>query len=101
MHHFWRVIQLIAIHNHPDSFAPSFADIATAYKRKYKYGVVVAHNGTIFKYSIIDEKYNELNALFAIDNYYDLVYFNNSITSELYKKSVEKLFDAEIRMEMF
>ena len=74
---------------------------ATAYKRKYKYGVVVAHNGTIFKYSIIDEKYNELNALFAIDNYYDLVYFNNSITSELYKKSVEKLFDAGIRMEMF
>ena len=79
---------IIAIHNHPDSFAPSFADIATAYKRKYKYGAVVAHNGTIFKYSIIDEKYNELNALFAVENYRKVVYANNDTESEIYKKAI-------------
>jgi SPP1 gp7 family putative phage head morphogenesis protein len=42
----------IGIHNHPSSSTPSFNDIKVAFDRRYKYGVVVAHNGGIYKYSI-------------------------------------------------
>lgn|GEM_PF-3414798 len=42
---------IIGIHNHPSSTVPSYADLKTAYERRYKYGVVVGHNGVIYKYS--------------------------------------------------
>ena len=46
---------IIAIHNHPGSSAPSWADIKVAADRKYKYGLIAAHDGTVFKYRIIGE----------------------------------------------
>lgn len=42
---------VIAIHNHPRSFMPSPSDIMKAMERNYKYGLVVGHNGTIYKYA--------------------------------------------------
>lgn len=42
---------IIGIHNHPLSSAPSFDDLISAGKRKYKYGLVVCHDGTIYKYT--------------------------------------------------
>lgn len=42
----------IGIHNHPSSSAPSYNDIVMAATRKYKYGIVVAHNGAMYKYSV-------------------------------------------------
>lgn len=42
---------VIAIHNHPESSLPSLSDIGLAYARKYKYGLVVGHNGTVYKYA--------------------------------------------------
>lgn len=44
---------IIAVHNHPRNSAPSVADIFTACNNKYKYGVVICHNGNIYKYKII------------------------------------------------
>ena len=46
---------LIAIHNHPGSSVPSWADIKVAADRKYKYGLIAAHDGIVFKYRIIGE----------------------------------------------
>ena len=43
---------IIAIHNHPDSTLPSASDLAVAYNRKYKYGLIACHNGDIYKYSV-------------------------------------------------
>lgn len=43
---------LITIHNHPNSSVPSEEDILNAWRRKSKYGVVLGHNGSIFKYSV-------------------------------------------------
>lgn len=45
---------IIAIHNHPGGRIPSFSDFMVAEKRKYKYGIVVGHDGSIFKYTIED-----------------------------------------------
>ncbi len=43
---------IIGIHNHPRNSAPSISDIMVAAKRKYKYGIVACHDGTLYKYSV-------------------------------------------------
>ena len=44
---------VIALHNHASSSVPSMADIKSA--RKYKYGLIICHNGRIFKYTVSPE----------------------------------------------
>lgn len=46
---------IIALHNHPDSMPPSLNDIMTATTRKYDFGVVACHDGTIYKYRVLGE----------------------------------------------
>ena len=46
---------IIAIHNHPTSSVPSMSDINSAWKKKYKYGVIICHNGNLYKYKINGE----------------------------------------------
>ena len=43
---------IIGIHNHPRNSAPSVPDIMVAAERKYKYGIVACHDGTLYKYSV-------------------------------------------------
>ena len=43
--------RIIAIHNHSGSSVPSTGDIGTLVLNKHKYGLVVCHNGDIYKYS--------------------------------------------------
>lgn len=49
---------IIAVHNHPGSTVPSPGDIGAAKERSYKYGVVLCHNGDIYKYSIQETRLN-------------------------------------------
>lgn len=58
---------VIAIHNHPGSSAPSLSDIMACKERKYKYGLVVCHDGKIYKYSVDEEKLNMPMAVSALD----------------------------------
>ena len=58
---------IIAIHNHPGSSAPSYSDIMACKDRKYKYGLVVCHDGTIYKYSLGEERLNIPMAISALD----------------------------------
>lgn len=46
---------VIGIHNHPGNTAPSPQDIKAMVDKKYKYGLVVGHNGSIFKYSEVGD----------------------------------------------
>lgn len=81
---------IIAVHNHPGSSVPSLADIRTAFARKYKYGLVVCHDGTIYKYSV-SEQYNEIMAISALAR----------LEQKGYNKDVKNLFiDAGIEMEI-
>lgn len=59
---------IIAIHNHPESAPPSYNDIYGAFKRKYKYGLAVCHNGDIWFYSVNDD----LNIIGYRSAYYKL-----------------------------
>lgn len=81
---------IIAVHNHPGSGVPSLADIRTAFARKYKYGLVVCHDGTIYKYSV-SEQYNEIMAISALAR----------LEQKGYNEEVKRLFiDAGIEMEI-
>lgn len=82
---------IIGIHNHPGSNVPSFDDFMAAQKRKYKYGLVACHNGTIYKYSII----GDLNQPIA-ENALDLLSENG------YSTDIRRIFnDAGIELEVF
>ena len=51
IHNDFKAGSLIGVHNHPTNIGPSGSDYATANKRKYKFGIIIAHNGDIYKYS--------------------------------------------------
>ena len=46
---------IIAIHNHPRSSVPSFTDVNTAFVKKYKYGLIACHDGTLMRYTVLGE----------------------------------------------
>lgn len=49
---------LITVHNHPESMPPSACDFNSAYENKYKLGIVICHDGTVYKYkskALIDD----------------------------------------------
>lgn len=42
--------EVIVIHNHPNSSIPSYPDLVNAINYKYKYGLVISHDGTLYRY---------------------------------------------------
>lgn len=64
---------IIAIHNHPNSSAPSLDDINSAWRKKYKYGIIACHNGNIYKYEILGE-YNKDIVDSLLDTVNKLIY---------------------------
>lgn len=45
----------IGIHNHPTNLLPNGSDFVAAGYRKYDFGIVVTHDGKIYKYSVGDK----------------------------------------------
>ncbi len=85
---------IISIHNHPSSTVPSLADINSMIKHKYRYGLVVGHDGTIFKYSVMGE-YNSIwyNAAFReLDR--------NGYSQENIQTFINRALEAGIRLEV-
>lgn len=82
---------IIGVHNHPLSSVPSIADINTCFARKYKYGVVVCHNGMIYKYSVNPNGYNESILVLALAK----------LEKEGYNNTIESMFiDSGVNMEV-
>lgn len=82
---------IVGIHNHPGSSVPSLPDIKTCIERQYKFGVVVCHNGTIYKYTVNSDNFNELITASALDR----------LEKRGYNNQVKKMFfDAGIEMEV-
>lgn len=89
---------IIAIHNHPRNSAPSLPDIMTAAARKYKYGIVACHDGTVYKYSVTGE-INRINAesLLALYERREYNTIDKEILSQMHKDAgfdMEVIFDA-------
>lgn len=92
---------IIAIHNHPNSSVPSLNDILCAKERKYKYGIVVGHNGKIFKYKIIGE-IDCVNADFYLEKVNNIIYNNGKeIKQDKLNDAIEKLKTFGVELEVF
>ena len=88
---------IIAVHNHPGSSVPSIADIESAYRHKYKYGVVACHNGTVMKYEVLGE-YNEVIVGILLDNANKNLYNGNE---EELAKTIDLLKAENILLGVF
>lgn len=47
----------IGIHNHPTNVMPTGSDFVAAGYRKYNFGIVVTHDGRVFKYAVGDKMF--------------------------------------------
>ena len=43
---------IVGIHNHPTNLPPNGSDLTAAGYRKYDFGIIVTHDGRVFKYSV-------------------------------------------------
>lgn len=89
--------EIIGIHNHPQSSGPSLADIKKARERRYKYGIVLCHNGQIYKYSVDKDINDEFAASFYLANLGTAVYNNDKKETE---RIIKVLGQLGIRMEV-
>lgn len=80
--------ELIGIHNHPTNIGPSGSDYQVAYKRSYKFGVIVTHDGQVYKYSANKD---------ILGSFIDKTIVNvrkssyNQSEEEIIKKTIERL----------
>lgn len=88
---------VIAIHNHPGSSVPSITDLETAYEKRYKYGLIACHNGTVMKYTV-NGKFNPVVTGFLLDNAQSCIY-NGSVAK--LRELLEKLKAENIVLEVF
>lgn len=49
------------LHNHPDSSMPSPSDLASLQATGASYGIIACHDGTIYRYSLVDNRYAGYN----------------------------------------
>ncbi len=48
---------LISIHNHPTNVPPTGGDFTGAFNNKYKFGIVVCHNGDVYYYKVGNKQF--------------------------------------------
>lgn len=58
---------VIAVHNHPGSSVPGANDIDTLIVHKYKYGLIIGHNGSIFRYRRSQSIFDRSSAIYWLD----------------------------------
>ena len=88
---------VIALHNHSGSSVPSMADIHSAYVQKYKYGLIVCHDGTIMRY-LVTGGYSPVIVNSLLDNIQECIYNND--TTKLAEK-LKQLRDENVILEVF
>jgi proteasome lid subunit RPN8/RPN11 len=88
---------VIAVHNHPGSSLPSLTDLNTALLKKYKFGIILAHSGKIYKYTVFDN-FNEIVNKFNLIDLEDAITFKNL---PLIKELMVKMSEAGLILEVF
>lgn len=79
----------IGIHNHPTNILPTGSDFAVAGYRKYKFGIVVTHDGRVFQYSTGKRPFLPDLLDGRVDKYIDRPY--NMNIEEAHKKTLDEM----------
>lgn len=88
---------IISVHNHPGSSVPSLSDLYSAYKHKYKYGLIACHDGTLMRNNVVGE-YNYVIVQSLLDLTQKHLY--NGDANEL-SKVLRQLKDENVILEVF
>lgn len=81
-------MEIVGIHNHPTNLLPNGSDFTAAGYRGYKYGIVVTHDGRIYKYSVGNRPFLPALLDSRIDKYCAKEY--NLNTREAYEKALNE-----------
>lgn len=81
-------MEMVGIHNHPTNLLPNGSDFTAAGYRGYKYGIVVTHDGRIYKYSVGNRPFLPALLDSRIDKYCAKEY--NLNTREAYEKALNE-----------
>jgi hypothetical protein len=79
---------VIGMHNHPTNVLPTGSDIAAAGYRRYEFGIVVTHEGRVYRYSAGNKPFLPSLLDARIDKYCSVEY--NLSTEEAYKKALNE-----------
>ena len=94
---------IISIHNHPNSTVPSLGDINAAWNKKYKYGIIVCHNGNLYKYKIYGE-YDKTSVDMVLDRINSIIYNRDILSNQFNLKlarALSELRENNISLEVF
>ncbi len=90
--------QYILFHNHPLSSPPSAADLNSLYKNpKIKFGIIVGHNGTMYKYTAPNAMVSKTDVGIAIKHYRNLNY-SQATAEELAYEDLAKKFGFKLEV---
>lgn len=73
--------KVIAMHNHPTNIFPTGSDFVTASARGYEYGIVVTHDGRVFKYTGPTKIVSPQTLDAVINNHTKMLYSENEISA--------------------
>lgn len=79
---------IIGMHNHPTNLLPNGSDFTAAGYRRYQYGIIVTHNGKIYKYSVGNKIFLPSLLDNRIDKYCSREY--NLTAREAYEKALNE-----------
>ena len=91
---------IIAIHNHPSNHMPSMSDLNSAYKNKYRYGLISCHNGNVIKYTVKGE-YDPLMVNIQLDKVENILYNADGTDYVLLEKAITELESQNVVLEVF
>lgn len=77
---------LVGMHNHPSNLPPTGADFVAAGSRRYNFGVIVTHDGRLYKYSAGNKPFAAQGFDNTVDKYLDKEY--NLSTQEAFEKAL-------------
>lgn len=77
------------MHNHPTNIPPDGSDFNVAAIRKYKFGIVVTHDGHIYKYYIDKEYFPSFLLDSKIEKYRKM--YHNVNEEEIFFKAFDEL----------
>ena len=89
-------LNIIAMHNHPTNDVPSPNDLMVCAQRHYKYGLIICHNGNIYKYKT-EENLNITNAIMALNIFHKEKQALSDLTFDMYEFRNKR---KEIMMEL-
>ena len=81
--------EIVGIHNHPTNLLPNGDDFVAAGYRKYDFGIIVMHNGTIIKYKPGEKPFMPILLNSRIDKYLSREY--NMDINEAYMKALNEM----------